>query len=75
MFTINQEAKNMKRINSKKYFKLLEEAEEKFYEDVQFITSMMQQETKQDDIEFFEVDGHIIGIGNVSRTMKLIHRS
>ena len=63
------------KINSKKYFKLLEEAENKFYEEVTFIEVMIQQETGIDDIEFFQCDGSYCGIGNESRTMKLIHRS
>jgi hypothetical protein len=38
------------------------------------IEKKMAKETGIEDIEFFFCDGDLAGIGNTSRTMKLIHR-
>jgi len=59
---------------TKKYFKELEKIEDKFYKDLSKLEERMSKETGIDDIEFFWCDNYIVGIGNVSRTMKLIQR-
>ena len=65
----------MKKINSKKYFQMLEEAENEFYDRVGAIEILMQADTGIEDISFFQCDGSYVGIGNESRTLKLIPRS
>ena len=56
-----------------KYFKRLSQIEDTFYDKVQALESEMKKECG-DDIEFFWVEGNIVGIGNEDRTMKLLYR-
>lgn len=68
------------KINSKsmkKYFQILEMAEDEFSAYVQAIEYVMQKETGIKDLEFVWVDGSIVGIGTPMRKKKipLIHRS
>jgi len=67
----------MKKLTKKqcaKYFKELESAENIFSMLVNEIEQKMSKETGIKDIEFFFCDGYCAGIGNASKTMKLIHR-
>jgi len=64
----------MAKINKKKYFKMLDEIDDIHYLAVMKLEALMKEESNIDDIEFFWVDGAIVGIGNESRTMKLINR-
>jgi hypothetical protein len=65
------------KINAKKYFQILEMAEDEFSAYVQAIEYVMQKETGVKDLEFVWVDGSIVGIGTPTRKKKipLIHRS
>ena len=68
----------MKKENIKyiKYFEELEKIEDKFHKQINKLEKKMAKETGIEDIEFFrspDGDG-ICGIGNVSRTLELIHR-
>lgn len=65
------------KINAKKYFQILEMAEDEFSAYVQAIEYVMQKETGIKDLEFVWVDGSIVGIGTPMRKKKipLIHRS
>lgn len=58
----------------KPYWKLLEQAEGKFWADIKEIEKQMAKATGIKDIEFFWCDNEIVGIGNGTRTLKLIHR-
>ncbi len=54
-----------------KYRDLFYEARAKFAQDIEYLEYKMSKETKVPDIEFVFTDGGCIGIGNISRTMKL----
>ena len=56
----------------KKYWKKLQELQGKFNLEIYELESKMQNEIGIDDLEFINVNG-CCGIGNVSRTIKLIH--
>ena len=58
----------------KKYWEMMKVAENYFHEEVGKIEDKMAKETGIEDIEFFKSpdDGCYCGIGNASRTMKLI---
>jgi hypothetical protein len=58
----------------KPFWEELEVAENEFYEWVGRIENSMAVKTGITDIEFFSCDGEYVGIGNASRTLKLIHR-
>lgn len=67
----------MKKLSRKKaneYFKELEIIEQNFHKKLSLLESIMAEETGIKDIEFFWCDNSIVGIGNTSRTMKLIQR-
>lgn len=55
----------------KKYWYKLLEAENDFCEKVFYLECEMQKELGIEDLEFFNCDGYC-GIGNYSRTIKLI---
>ena len=57
-----------------KYFKEAESAGNIYSMLLNDIEKKMAKETGIEDIEFFFCDGDLAGIGNTSRTMKLIHR-
>lgn len=59
---------------AKKYFAMLSRAEDLHSANVMSIEKIMAKETGIEDIEFFMCDNWYCGIGNASRTMKLIHR-
>ena len=58
----------------KKYWKMMEEAEDRCLGEIYKIEKLMAEETGVKDIEFFRSpdDGCYCGVGNSSRTMKLI---
>lgn len=56
-----------------KYFEKLDELEEEFYVNVTLLETEMKEHIGS-DIEFFWSEGHIVGIGNEDRTMKLVQR-
>ena len=67
----------MKKLTKKQikhYFYSLEILESNFYDAVNELEEKMKFETGIDDLEFFWVEGNVVGIGNEDRTMKLIHR-
>ena len=67
----------MKKISKKrleKYWKLLDKVEEAFGKKINKIERQMSKELEIKDLRFFWCDGEIVGVGNESRTMKLIHR-
>jgi len=57
----------------KKYWTELERLEYTFLKNVEKIEKKMQKETNIPDLFFFHNDGGYCGIGNNSRTIKLIH--
>ena len=57
----------------KKYWKAAMILQEKFYEELSKLEKMMEKDTKIKEIEFFIIEGEIVGIGNAQRTMRLIH--
>lgn len=57
-----------------KYFELLDIIDGIYMDMVDSLEIKMAATTKVPDIEFIWNDGIIIGIGNMERTMKLIHR-
>jgi len=61
------------RVRIKVHWIALEQAEREFSQRVLEIEQKMQEETGIKDIEFFACDGEYVGVGNDSRTMKLIH--
>jgi hypothetical protein len=58
----------------KRYWLVLESIENQFWGRLQGIEEVMEKETGIKGIEFFWCDNSIVGIGNMDRTMKLIHR-
>ena len=57
----------------KAYWKKFEEIESEFYSKLNELESELSRETQIKNLEFFSCDGEFVGIGNVERTMKLIH--
>ena len=59
----------------KPYWKKLDKIKDDFFDQVTNLEIKMQKDKKIkiDDLEFFCVEGDYVGIGNVERTMKLIH--
>lgn len=57
----------------KPYWKKINKAQSKYYEELANIEERMAKKTGIEDIEIFWSDG-IAGIGNYSRTIDLIHR-
>lgn len=69
----------MKKVNIpkdklKKYWQELTKIESEFSSKVYKLEKKMAEETGIEDIEFFWCDDAVVGIGNTSRTMELIHR-
>ena len=56
----------------KPYWKEIEEAQGKFWIEIDNIEKKMQKKLGIEDLEIFCVDGEPVGIGNYDRTMKLI---
>ena len=57
-----------------KYFQELEKIETEYRRKEYLLEQKMAKETGIKDIEFFWCDNSIVGIGNTSRTLKLIQR-
>lgn len=55
-----------------KYWKALEQEENKFFDKVMAIEKSMEKDTGIEGIEFFSCDGSYVGVGNSARTMELI---
>jgi len=66
--------KKLSKKRVKEYFKALDSLENDFYDAVNNLETTMKRETGIEGIEFFWVGGEVVGIGNSSRTMKLINR-
>lgn len=67
----------MKKLSKKEtqhYFKLVNEIENNYFEQMNDLEEIMQDETGIEDLEFFWCDNEVVGIGNKNRTIKLIHR-
>lgn len=58
----------------KEYWKRCKSLEDYYYRSMGDLEREMSNVTKIEDLEFFFCDGDCAGIGNVMRTMKLIHR-
>lgn len=69
----------MKRLTKKQidylkyHWKLAKKAEGEFYEKIRDIEFAMRFELDIEDLEIFFCDGSMVGIGNYSRTIKLVH--
>lgn len=57
----------------KPYWQTLGKYESNFFGMVWSLEKKMARETGIKGIEFFQVDGEYVGIGNLPRTMRLIH--
>ena len=58
----------------KPYWKELEDLEGEFQIKVFQLENKMNEELGRKDLEFFMCDGAYVGIGDIGRDMKLIHR-
>ena len=58
----------------KKYWKELEDIEDKFYAHVEALKNTMKKDLGIKDVEFFWSGGDIVGIGSASKSLELIHR-
>lgn len=56
-----------------KYRNKCQVAADNYYEEISFIEDELREELNDDDLEIFISDGFPVGIGNMSRTMKLKH--
>ncbi len=56
----------------KPYWKKLQLLEDKFYGKVEILEKEMQKDIGIKDLEFFCCEGDFVGIGNYSRTIKLM---
>jgi len=56
----------------KAYWKRLRNLEDDFYDKLRILEYELEKKTGIKDIEFFKSDGEYVGVGNGSRTMKLI---
>ena len=59
--------------NLKPYWKDVEQACNDFYDKINEIETKMNENLEREDLEIFMPDGYPVGIGNVERTMRLIH--
>ena len=59
----------------KDYFSQMSEIEDTFWIKTAVLEERMVKETGMKDIMLFFVEGECVGIGNESKTMKLIERS
>lgn len=59
----------------KPYWKDLIELSDEYYEAIDKLEIKMQQEIGIEDLEIFLCEGNLAGIGNYSRTLKLICQS
>jgi len=66
--------KSIAKKDLKRYWKALEIFEEECEKKVYDLEKLMAKETGIEDIMFVRFDNKIVGIGNVSRTMRLLRR-
>ena len=57
----------------KPYWQKLKVIENKHHQEIRRLEGRMEQDIKIEYIEFFYNDGGYVGIGNVLRTIRLIH--
>ena len=57
----------------KLYWAMLGCEKTRFFAKVYELEKKMCEDTGIDDLEFFQVDNDFVGIGNLDRTMNLIH--
>ena len=72
VYKIKKTSKLIKKL--KPYLTELQLIEDKFYSKIDILEKKMSKELKIKGFEFFWVDNSIVGIGNIDRTMDLIHR-
>lgn len=58
----------------KEYWKRFKSVEDYYYRSIRELEKEMSKATEIKDLEFFFCDNDCAGIGNVMRTMRLIHR-
>lgn len=58
----------------KVFWKKLQKMQEEFDSDVHILEDLMQKALDIDDLEFYMSDDGYCGIGNMSRTIKLVQR-
>lgn len=58
----------------KRYYELFKEAETIYWVEMAKYEVRMEKATGIKGIEFILCDGEIVGVGNIDRTMRLIHR-
>jgi len=58
----------------KPYYEKYEKLTNKYWGEINLLEKEMSLRLKIEGLEFFHCDGDFAGIGNVERTMKLIHR-
>ena len=71
---MNIEKSNKLKRNLKQYWKKIDKIEDVYWHKIHLLEMEIEKETGIKDIELFHCDGEIVGIGNINRTMKLIHR-
>ena len=57
----------------KPYLSELQLIEDEFYSQLELLEKKMEKDLKIKGIEFFWSDNSIVGVGNINRTMELIH--
>ena len=58
----------------KLFWAMLQQEEIRFNFKINELEKNMSERTEIEDLEFFRCDGDYVGIGNISRTLKLIQR-
>lgn len=71
-YTVKISKNTLKKL--KIYWSNFKNIEDRFYDEVRKLEESMEKDTGIKDVEFFQNDGYYCGIGNGSRTMKLIQR-
>jgi len=56
------------------YFNMLEQEENIFFMKVYELEKEMRNKVGINDLEFFRCDGEFVGVGNISKTMKLLQK-
>jgi hypothetical protein len=57
----------------KPFWKQMEKARTDYFNILKCIETMMEKKTNIKGIEFFWCDDGIVGIGNINRTLELVH--
>ncbi len=58
----------------KEYWQRFQSVQDFYYRSINELEKEMSKKTSIEELEFFFCDGERVGIGNASRTMKLIHQ-